>query len=113
MHMVNYGLPSDPRAQYRIHKMMLQYCQYARSKKHWALKGFHGGRLPFLLETYPDARIIWVHRDPVQQIASLIVFAGELEEMLTGHLDWGQHVQTHLGAFRANYRATLNNPMID
>jgi hypothetical protein len=113
MHMVNYGLPSDPRAQYRIHKMMLQHCQYARPKKHWALKGFHGGRLPFLFDTYPDARIIWVHRDPVQQIASLIVFAGELEEMLTGRLDWEQHVQTHLGAFRANYQAILSNPMIN
>ena len=113
MHMVSYGLPADPRAQYRIHKMMLQYCQYARPKKHWALKGFHTGRLPFLFETYPDARIIWVHRDPVRQIASLIAFAGELEEMLTGRVDWEKHAQMHLGVARGNYRATLDNPMID
>jgi len=113
MHMVNSGLPLDPRAQYRIHRMMLQYCQYARPRKYWVLKGFHTGRLPYLFEAYPDARIIWVHRDPVQQIASLAVFAGELEEMLTGRVEWEPYAQMHLGVGRANYRAALSNPMID
>jgi len=36
------GLPADARAQYRIHKMMLQQFQYQRPKKYWVLKGFHG-----------------------------------------------------------------------
>jgi hypothetical protein len=107
------GLPSDARAQYRIHKMMLQHCQYARPKKYWVLKGFHGFRLPELFETYPDAHIIWVHRDPVQAIASRIVLTGELVEGLTGNVDWKAQSQIHLAACRAGFNATLNNPMID
>ena len=107
------GLPADPRAQYRIHKMMLQQCQYARPKKYWVLKGFHGQRLPDLFATYPDAHIVWVHRDPVQAIASRIVLTGELVEGLTGHVDWKAQAALHLAACRAGFNATLNNPLID
>jgi hypothetical protein len=106
-------LPSDPRAQYRIHKLMLQQFQYARPKKYWVLKGFHTARLAALLETYPDARIIWVHRDPVQAIASRIVLTGQLTEGLTGHVDWKEQARIHLAASRASFQATLNNPIID
>ena len=107
------GLPSDPRAQYRIHKMMLQQFQYARPKKHWVLKGFHQARMQALFETYPDARIIWAHRDPVQVIASRIVLSGELVEMLTGTVDWKEEARVHREAAAAGYLNTLNDPIID
>jgi hypothetical protein len=107
------GLPMDPRAQYRLHKMMLQQCQYARPRKYWVLKGFHGTRLQALFETYPDARIIWIHRDPVQVIASRIVLTGELVEALSGHVDWQEQARVHLAASRAGFQATLNNPLIN
>jgi hypothetical protein len=106
------GLPSDARAQYRLHKMMLQQCQFGRPNKYWVLKGFHATRLPALFETYPDARIIWIHRDPVQCIASRIVLTGELVEALSGHVDWDQQARLHLAASRAGFQATLNNPMV-
>ena len=104
------GLPSDPRAQYRLHKMMLQHCQFERPRKYWALKGFHGQRLEALFEAYRDARIIWVHRDPVQSIASRIVLTGELTEGLVGHVDWKAQAALHLAACRASFQATLQSP---
>ena len=107
------GLPMDPHAQYRLHKMMLQQCQFARPKKYWVLKGFHGTRLQALFETYPDARIIWVHRDPVQSIASRIVLTGELVEALSGHVDWKEQSRVHLAMSRAGFQATLSNPLIN
>jgi hypothetical protein len=107
------GLPADPRAQYRIHKMMLQQCQYARPKKYWVLKGFHQARMQALFEAYPDARIIWAHRDPVQVIASRIVLSGELVEMLAGQVDWKEHARIHREAATAGYLNTLSDPMID
>ena len=111
--MIIGGLPTDPRAQYRLHRMMLQQCQYARPKKRWVLKGFHGPRLEALFETYPDARIIWTHRDPVQTTASRIVMAGDLTEGLTGHVDWKQQAAIHLAANRAGIASALSNPLID
>src|SRR5579864_4998723 len=107
------GLPTDPHAQYRLHKMMLQQCQFGRPKKYWVLKGFHAPRLQALFETYPDARIIWVHRDPVQCIASRIVLTGELVEALSGHVDWKEQARIHLAASRAGFQATLSNPWVD
>jgi hypothetical protein len=107
------GLPSDPRAQYRLHKMMLQQCQYARPKKYWVLKGFHQTRMAALFEAYPDAHVIWVHRDPVQVIASRIVLSGELAEMLTGAIDWKAHAAIHREAAVAGYLNTLKDPMVD
>jgi hypothetical protein len=107
------GLPMDARAQYRLHKMMLQQCQFARPNKYWVLKGFHATRLQALFETYPDARIIWIHRDPVQVIASRIVLTGELVEALSGHVDWQEQAGVHLAASRAGFQATLNNPLIN
>jgi hypothetical protein len=106
------GLPADAHAQYRIHKMMLQHCQYARPRRYWVLKGFHGQRLQELFATYPDASVIWVHRDPVQAIASRIVLTGELVEGLTGHVDWPAQATLHLAACRAGFEATLRNPLV-
>jgi len=93
--------------------MMLQQCQFARPKKYWVLKGFHSARLQALFETYPDARIIWVHRDPVQVTASRIVLTGELVEALHGHVDWKEQARVHLAASRASFQATLNNPLVN
>ena len=107
------GLPTDARAQYRLHKMMLQQCQFSRPRKYWVLKGFHAMRLEALFETYPDARIIWVHRDPVQCIASRIVLTGELVEALSGHVDWQEQANIHLAASRAGFEATLRNPLVN
>jgi hypothetical protein len=107
------GLPSDPRAQYRLHKMMLQHCQYARPKRYWVLKGFHSTRLQALFETYPDARLIWVHRDPVQAIASRIQLMADLTEGLTGHADVETLAPIHLAAGRESMNATLSNPFLD
>ena len=107
------GLPADPRAQYRLHKMMLQQFQYARPRRYWVLKGFHGARLTELFETYPDAKIIWIHRDPVQSIASRIAIMGEAVKALTGQVDWKLQAEMHLALGRAAFKATLENPMLD
>jgi len=107
------GLPTDPVAQYRIHKMMLQQMQYRRPKKRWALKGFHGPRLGAFFATYPDARLIWTHRDPVQVTASRIAMAMALTEGLTGRAELKEQAAIHLAASRAGFNQTLNNPLID
>jgi hypothetical protein len=79
--MNNRGLPANSKAQYRIHKMMLQQLQFRRPKKYWVLKGFHGRRLAEFFAAYPDARIIWTHRDPVQVAASGTALMVDLVEV--------------------------------
>lgn len=107
------ALPADPAAQYRLHRMMLQHCQYARPKKTWVLKGFHQTRLPALFEAYPDARIIWTHRDPVQVLASRLVLVSELIEGLTGkEPDLHELIPDQLAGLRVSLHATMNDPLV-
>ena len=107
------GLPVDHAAQYRLHKMVLQQCQYARPRRYWVLKGFHGPRLAALFETYPDARIIWTHRDPLQAMASRIAMVGELDEEMSGSVDWAKTAKIYLAQSRASMQATLASPFLD
>ncbi|BBX71212.1 sulfotransferase family protein [Mycolicibacterium psychrotolerans] len=107
------NFPQDHHAQYVLHRMMLQHIQYTRSPKRWVLKGFHGRRLQALFDTYPDARIVWVHRDPVQVLASQIVAFGQINESLAGTLDWVQYAEATIEGSRANFHAYLTDPLVD
>jgi len=113
MGMVVAHLPPDPPAQYRIHKMMLQAIQHGRPQKYWVLKGFHAARFPDFFAAYPDARVLYIHRDPVQSIASRIQMAADLTEGLTGSVDMTEQARIHTALGRAGFRAVLDNPMMD
>ncbi|VEG53097.1 sulfotransferase family protein [Mycolicibacterium aurum] len=107
------NFPQDHHAQYALHRMMLQHIQHSRTQKRWVLKGFHGRRLRALFDSYPDARIVWVHRDPVQVLASQIVAFGQINESLAGRLDWTQYAEDTIEGSRTNFHAYLTDPYVD
>ncbi|HEY6532921.1 MAG TPA: sulfotransferase [Acidimicrobiales bacterium] len=116
MGMVIGGLPSDLASQYHIHKMMLQAIQHTRPERRWVLKGFHGMRLEALFDAYPDATLLYIHRDPVQVTASRIQMAVTLHEGLTGRADpeaVAEQARVHLAASRAGFHSILENPLVD
>ena len=108
------GLPGDARAEYRIHKMVR-----AATIAVCAAEEILGPeRLPRrtadrAVRNLSDAKIIWIHRDPVQSIASRIAIMGEAVKALTGQVDWKQQARIHLAIGRANFKATLENSMVD
>lgn len=110
-----HDLPQDPSRQYAIHRMMLQAMQHgAPDAKRWALKGTsHHMRLRALFDTYPDACVIWVHRDPVQTVASRIKLIGEISEAIVGHVDWRALAAQTLEATRTSLRVALDSPFLD
>jgi Sulfotransferase family len=60
----------DMSSAYRYHKTVLQVLQSAAPGQ-WNLKSTcHGLFLDSLRKTYPDARLIWIHRDPFKALAS-------------------------------------------
>ena len=107
------SLPQDPPTQYGIHRMVLQHVQHRRPRRRWVLKGFHGRRLAALFATYPDARLIWVHRDPVQTLASQITAFGQLNECLAGSIDWDAYAVEQIESSRRNFHAYLEDPLVD
>lgn len=113
MQNLSMGLPTDSAAQNRIHKMMLQALQYKRPRKYWVLKGFHGHRLKEFFETYPDATLVWLHRDPVQVVASSAAMMRDIMEGIVGRIDMVEEVKMHLLRTRMSNQNTMTNPLID
>ena len=107
------GLATDPAAQYRLHKAMLQQLQYNRSRKCWVLKGFHGFRLTEMFETYPDAFMVWLHRDPVQVAASRTMMMVDIMDGIVGSVDLHAEAKKHLEMTRASIANTMSNPLVD
>jgi len=57
---------------YACHKRILQQLQWKGPKGNWLLKSpEHLFDLEGLLETYPDAQLVWTHRDPALTISSI------------------------------------------
>jgi hypothetical protein len=56
---------------YDFHHRQLQHLQSGHAGDRWVLKtGAHLWGLDHLLETYPDARVVFTHRDPVKSMTS-------------------------------------------
>lgn len=112
MQNLSLGLPTDSAAQNRLHRMMLQALQYRRPKKYWVLKGFHGFRLKEFFETYPDATLVYLHRDPVQVAASSTMMMSDIMEGIVGKIDLVKEAKMHVERVRGSIANTMANPLI-
>ncbi len=68
----NWCIESDLVPSYAYLKKVLQILQWKTPASHWNLKNppdIFG--LDALLKVFPDARLLWVHRDPVKSIPSV------------------------------------------
>ncbi|MFK3978801.1 sulfotransferase family protein [Micromonospora sp. NPDC050397] len=61
----------DPSPDYRYLKQQLQVLQHGRPDRRWVLKSpFHLANLDPVFDTFPDATVVWTHRDPAVALAS-------------------------------------------
>lgn len=64
---------------YAYYKRMLKLLQWRNPRRHWLLKApSHLGNLPVLFRTFPDARVVITHRDPIVAQASVTNLLGTL-----------------------------------
>ncbi|MFC3491616.1 sulfotransferase family protein [Glycomyces rhizosphaerae] len=62
----------DTLPDYQYLKLALQVLQFGRERKRWILKSpMHLDHLPEIRKVFPDARIVWTHRDPITVLGSL------------------------------------------
>jgi len=80
-------LSTDMSSAYAYHKRFLQLLQ-ADAPGAWNLKmPSHGLWLETLLETYPDARLVWAHRDPFTATSSFCSILSMAHMGYTGKID--------------------------
>jgi hypothetical protein len=83
--------PEEHADTYRMHKRQLQVLQWLDRRQHWVLKcPNHLSGLRNLLDVYPDARIIYTHRDPEKIIASLCSLTAVAWSMTSDEIDLGE-----------------------
>jgi Sulfotransferase family len=81
----HYLLEANHSAALHFHREFLQHLQWGTTGKRWALKGSdHMLWLEELAQEYPDALLVWTHRDLAQQLGSLASIQTILFG-LTGH----------------------------
>ena len=79
---------ADMTPAYEQHRTALQALQAAQPTERWVLKTpNHLWCLPDLLAAYPDARIIWTHRDPGPVVTSLASLVNTLQRVFTDRRD--------------------------
>lgn len=74
---------------YDFHRHQLQHLQ-SRGPQHdrWVLKtGAHMWGLEHLLRVYPDARIVFTHRDPVKSVTSYASLTTHVRRMFSDQVD--------------------------
>jgi hypothetical protein len=90
-HVPTYGRwleTADMAPAYAQHRLALQALQSAQPTERWILKTpNHLWQLSTLLATYPDARVIWTHRDPGPVVTSLASLANAGQRPLTRRQD--------------------------
>lgn len=92
----------DQRPAYRYHRTVLQVLQ-SEYPGRWQLKSpHHQLGIDALLDVYPDAHLVWTHRDPVRVIGSVCSLARCLQSTFTDvdHSD-------EIGAHWLEYVATM------
>jgi Sulfotransferase family len=74
-----------PPGLYRTHRRILQQLQWKGPRGRWTLKspGFVGD-LEAIVDAYPDACLIWTHRDPATSLVSLSSLINALRYALLG-----------------------------
>ncbi len=73
---------------YAFHKKFLQFLQFGLTPRRWVLKcPDHVFAMDEILETYPDARFIVVHRDPLRVFGSVAHLTGVLRKPFVKHAD--------------------------
>ena len=83
----DWMLATDAHAAYEYHRQVLQVLQSAYPGQ-WQLKSpVHSLHIDALAATYPDARFVVTHRDPVKAVASVM----SLVESLTGTFSDADH----------------------
>lgn len=82
---IDVQLIESDEAFFHSHRQVLQHLQWRAPKKRWALKGTENFvRLAGLKAVYPDAHVIWIHRDPQKVFASIMEMYCALAEGMGG-----------------------------
>ena len=111
----------DQTSAYEYHRLVLQVLQSGGARGRWTLKSpHHALALEALTATYPDARLVMLHRDPVTLVASVCSLISTLSSTFTDAdhrtyiaRHWTRMLEDCVERSEAFRRAHPEHPIID
>jgi hypothetical protein len=95
--------PSELDVLYASYKLQVQHLQLFHRGGHWVSKSLaHAHFLPVLFKSFPDARIVRLHRDPCQIIPAFASLIAQLQIPYTARNDFHELGQRMLDLFGAS-----------
>ncbi|MBM4265323.1 MAG: sulfotransferase [Deltaproteobacteria bacterium] len=92
---MTWTITTDQKPAYDYHRRLLQLLQSRHRGERWALKApSHLHNLPLLFATYPDARVVITHRDPLRQLGSISNLMATIRWMRSDRVDYDGIVQS-------------------
>ncbi len=92
--------PAQLHVLYACYKLQIQHLQLFHRGGHWVSKSLaHAHFFPVLFKSFPDARIVRLHRDPCQIIPALASLIAHLQIPYTARIDFHDLGQRMLDLF--------------
>jgi hypothetical protein len=99
----------DMRPAYEWHRLVLQILQRRLDARRWVLKSpVHMHSLPTLLDVYPDAHVVFTHRDPLAVLASVTSLVATLRYAHSDAVD-----TAGIGAYHADLYGGSLDRLVD
>jgi hypothetical protein len=93
---------------YKYYRRQVQHLQLFCRKGHWVSKALaHAHYFPVLFQTFPDARIVRLHRDPCQIVPALASLIAHLQIPYTSRNDFRELGQRMLDLFLDTMHRTM------
>lgn len=100
---VAYLRDADMDPAYQVHRLVLQVLQRRWPRRRWLLKSpVHLHSLDALFRTYPDARIVVTHRDPMSLLPSVTSLVATLRWAHSDHVDFPAIGRYHVDLYRGD-----------
>jgi hypothetical protein len=97
---ISWFQQADMRPAYERHRLVLQILQRRTGRAQWVLKSpVHLHNLDALLAVYPDARLAFTHRDPLEVLASATSLVANLRWVFSDHVDLPALGRYHVDLF--------------
>jgi hypothetical protein len=118
----DYHISHDQRPHYEFGKTMLKLLDWrSGNERRWVLKcPQHFEQLPTLLSVYPDATVVFTHRDPVaslQSIATMLAYRARIWERSPDpqwHLEyWTDRIEALLRSYLRDVEAVPEGQRFD
>ena len=107
-----WDLGQDPQAFYAFHKRLLQHLQFRAPARRWALKSpQHQRNLDALLAEYPDAILVWTHREPAEAVPSMLEHIATIADGINGRrTDRKAMAAENLAIAVAHFQSYVDSP---